>query len=163
MKSQLRILNWVLLASLAAAVLTFLNGCSETASSGSGPVSIPQVVINCTTPRCRSNVSPVVHVFITQYDCNSDRADLRALVATSMIVNCTVNTGCYATSTSWVNDKNEITSSIASGTYTVCGFIDYNGNFSSGVKTDDTMSIQDSVNISWASSGAVNLLTWSDP
>jgi len=157
MKNQWRILSRVL---LGLAGLTLFAACSESAGSG-GSTSIPQVVINCTTPRCYGNTSPVVHVLITPYNCDPV-SDGFAVASSSLMVFCTATSGCYGTASTWINGQGQTISTVSAGTYTVCGRIDYNNNYP-GVKTDDTMSIKDSVTVSSTASGPVHLTVWTDP
>ncbi len=153
---RLRQIGYLALGALA---LSQLSSCAEP-SSGGTPTTIPQIVVSCTTSACSANSSPNVHVLITPYDCSSSEGV--AVASTSMTVSCTVSAGCYATTSSWVNSSGTITT-IPSGTYTVCGRIDYNHNYASGVITDDTTSVKLNVNVSSASTGPINLTSWLDP
>lgn len=150
--------NSKILLGLASALLVV--ACSQSAGSG-GPALIPQFVINCTTPLCNSNSSPIVHVLITPFKCDP-LSDNLAVASTSMVINCTMTAGCYGTTSAWVNDKGEAITTVTDGTYTVCGRIDYNHNYP-GTTNDDTTSINENVAISGASSGPVNLSIWTDP
>jgi hypothetical protein len=154
--NRFRTIGFLTLGSLA---LGGLSSCAEP-SSGGAPTTIPQIVVNCTSSACSTSSNPNIHILITAYDCSSSEGV--AVASSSMSISCTASAGCYGTTSSWVNSSGAITT-IPSGTYTVCGRVDYNHNFASGVTTDDTTSVKLNVTISAASSGPINLTTWNDP
>jgi len=153
---QFRLLGFL---TLGAWALGGLLSCAES-SSGGAPTTIPQIVVNCTTNACSANSSPNIHVLITAYDCSSSEGV--AVASSSMSVSCTASAGCFATTSSWVNSSGAITT-IPSGTYTICGRVDYNHNYASGVITDDTTSVKLNVTVSSSSTGPINLTSWVDP
>jgi hypothetical protein len=101
------------------------------ASSPGVPVPIPRVFINCTTGNCLQNtaLNPRVFVLFTTSGCSLAPDYGATLSATLTNVSCLTSTGCYAEVTGWVDAKGVASSTIPSGTYSICARIDYNRDY----------------------------------
>ena len=99
-------------------------------------------------------------VLITQFDC--DPANIQfGTVSSSFRVNCTISSGCFGTASSWITIQNTVATSIADGTYTVCGRIDYqNTPF---IYTDDSTANAQNVPIRAGGTAPLSLTTWVGP
>lgn len=149
----------LVLVVLALSLLLVMTSCGEKAAPAI-PVAIPSVTVNCTTLKCKANTTPYVYVYITQFACDPSYANL-AVASSSLRLNCTASGGCYGSPSSWVNGSNSVITTVTAGTYTVCGRIDYNGNYTSGIYGDDTTGSQNSVAIS-ESISPVTITGWID-
>lgn len=104
-----------------------LVSCAES-SGGGKSVSIPRVFVNCTTAQCRRNLNPRVIVIFTTSGC--EQMDFGATITgTAEDINCIVGVGCYGEIKTWVNSSSLTMTTIASGTYSLCGLIDYNRDY----------------------------------
>ena len=103
-----------------ASTMIFISGCGEPAASGVS-VSLPAVYVNCTTSQCRVNASPnpIIIVVITTSGCIAPTLGFTRSASTTSIA-CTAALGCYGQLTSWVDENGNSTTSIPSGSYSIC-------------------------------------------
>jgi hypothetical protein len=153
----MRQLEWILRAVLTITSLFMVASCAEPANSGA-PVAIPTVVVNCTSVDCRRNLPVKVYVYFTASSCDPAFIDW-ATVSSSFALNCSGSTGCYGSPSSWVDARGAVTT-IPSGTYTLCGRVDYDNDYPTVTNNDSTAN-QDSVAVG-VSTPPTNLTTWTD-
>jgi hypothetical protein len=112
---------------ISVGLIATLISCGE--KSGSGDlVPIPTISITCTSSNCKTGSAfPIVHLVITGTDCTTQAA-FGAVAAAAYTVSCN-GAGCTGTNnTGWENNGTTITKMV-SGTYNICGVIDYSGQF----------------------------------
>jgi hypothetical protein len=135
-------------------------GCSEPAASGAS-VSIPVVVVDCTTAQCRVNttVNPIIIAIITTSGCSAPDFGFTRSASTSSL-SCNGTTGCYGQMSGWVDSAGQTTSSIPSGTYSICVRIDYDRDYPAST-TGDSTGVKD--NVAMGSTTANQFVTtWTD-
>jgi len=133
-------LRGAVFVSLALAAVLTLASCAESSGTGEA-IPIPRVVVNCTTPHCKTNATPYIFVIFTTSGCQ--RLDFGGTVSASTAsVNCTGSSGCYWQVTSWANGA----TTIPSGTYSICARIDYDRSYPDA-GTNDTIGVLDDVSI----------------
>lgn len=146
--------------SVAALISIFAAGCSEGIATGA-PVDIPRVFVNCQTTKCRTNITPRIFVSITTSGCTSpDFGGTRSAVIDN--IKCTGSLGCYGEvlSSEWIDLNGLPATKIPSGTYSICGRVDFNRDFPpEGV--DDSTGVLDNVSIG-SPTAAQFLNSWSD-
>ncbi|MES2963688.1 MAG: hypothetical protein V4760_07335 [Bdellovibrionota bacterium] len=147
---------WFLFTFIALASI----GCSEAASSGAS-VSLPYVYVNCTTSHCMTNtaLNPTIITFITTSGCVAPDLGFTRSASTNAI-SCSAATGCYGQITGWIDANGNSTSSIPSGTYSVCTRIDYNRDYPAST-TGDSTGTKDNVAIG-ATTANQFVTTWTD-
>jgi hypothetical protein len=103
-------------------------GCSEAASTGE-TVDIPVVRMDCVSTDCMQNVTPTMYAFITTSGCSSPAfGTIRAMSTNS--INCTAGSGCTGFLSGWIDQSSASTTTMPSGTYSICVIVDYNGDYS---------------------------------
>lgn len=113
-------------------------GCSEPAASGAS-VSLPVVVVDCTTAQCRVNTTtnPIIIAIITTSGCTAPDFGFTRSASTNAI-SCNTTFGCRGQVSGWVDSNGQSTSSIPSGTYSICTRIDYNRDYPASTNGDST-------------------------
>ena len=144
---------WV---GLAAFVL-LVSSCAERADQGE-EMELPSVSFVCATSHCRTNASANIFVRVTQSSCDPQYADFAKAVS-SIQVQCNGSTGCSGTAAVWRNAQGVQVTKIPSGTYSICGQIDYGTITSSG---DDTLAASENISLSGGSK-SIQLSNWRDP
>lgn len=146
--------------ALILALPTILMSCGEPAASGKS-VSLPAVYVNCTTSQCRVNAvpNPFVRVIITTSGCTApDFGSIRS--ASTYSISCTAASGCYGLISGWVDAAGSSASTIPSGTYSICGRIDYNRDYPASTNGDSVGTLD---NVAIATTTANQFVTiWSD-
>ena len=143
--------------------LLALASCSEPTAGTN--VGIPRVNVRCTTSQCKTNANPWIFVTITTSSCNLAFIDQGAQASGTLDnVTCNTTSGCVGEVASWVGRTGgSLTTTIKSGSYSVCGRIDYNRGFPSDGGSNDTTATSDNVSIG-ANTASVTLDTqWQDP
>lgn len=150
-----------LFSTLAAALISIVAaGCAESTATGA-PVDIPRIFVNCQTTKCRTNITPRIFVSITTSGCTSpDFGGTRSAVVDSIL--CTSSLGCYGEvlASEWVDLNGLPTTKIPSGTYSICGRVDFNRDFPPEGPDDSTGAL-DNVSIG-APTAAQFINSWSD-
>lgn len=137
-----------------------LSGCGEPAASGAS-VSIPSVYVNCTTAQCMTNASPnpIIIAIITTSGCTApDFGYTRSASTTS--ISCSAALGCYGQVTGWVDANSNSTTTIPSGSYSICTRIDYNRDYPAST-TGDSTGVKDNVSIG-STTASQFVTTWTD-
>lgn len=117
--------------SVGALSLAGLLACAESASSGTDAF-IPDVVIDCQTAKCRTAANPTMIVLFSTSGCDEAYAGYGGAVSGSTrSIACDATVGCYGELTSWVkpNGNDTPTTVMPSGTYSICGRIDFNHDY----------------------------------
>ncbi len=124
-----RFSSWFAVLLCLCSALWFQTGCSEAANSGA-TISIPHVTINCQTANCRTNSSPVIAISITSGPCTAGRAFGEVVAKTTRSINCNGTSGCFGEPPdAWYSRATSApTTTMPSGTYTVCACINYNSS-----------------------------------
>jgi len=116
-----------------------LVSCAEPLGTGA-KVDLTYVAIECKTPKCLSySFTANAIVKITSASCDP-AFDHWAAASTSLEVTCNPITGCTGNSSDWVDNLGKNLNQLPSGSYTICGFIDFNDNYP--LRTDDDATIE---------------------
>lgn len=140
--------------------LLFLGSCAEVAGTGES-VAIPRVLFRCTdTAFCLRNVSNARAIVVfTTSGCSAPDFG-QAISGSIEDLNCTVTDGCRGEVSSWINTSLMSTSTMPSGVYSICGRIDYNGDYPVSTVGDSTGRLDDvSVGLSTANQ---YMTSWQD-
>lgn len=91
------------------------------------PISVPSATISCTSSSCTGHSGPyTATVIYTRSGCGADQSGFDDVATGSVTVSCGVS-GCTGTVSSWFKDSITVTE-ILSGTYDICGHIDFNND-----------------------------------
>lgn len=146
--------------TLTGVVFVLMSACAPGTGGTGEPVSIPQVVVNCTTAQCKTDSSPYVFVTFTQSGC--DNPGFAWQISGSTTINCTATSGCYGSIPSWVEDgQGTVARTIPSGTYDICGWIDYNRSWPNYPENDTRGGLLGQAIVD--GSGAKIITSWQDP
>lgn len=136
-----------------------IASCAEQAGTGA-KVDLTYVVIECKTLSCRNfGFRANAIVKITSSSCDPV-FDHWAAASTSMEVQCNSIAGCTGSSANWVDGLGQAITQLPSGSYTVCGLIDFKNNYPVTTDDDATIEIQ-----SFRVDGVtpIKLTNWIDP
>ena len=144
---------------LSLAVAGIFWGCAEVADTGVS-VPIPRITMNCTTAQCRTNsTAPKINNVVTRSGCVAPLFD--AVISTStQSYNCTSVIGCQGEFSGWINSQGTAVTKMPSGTYSICGCIDYDNNSTPFVNCDSS-GTKDGVAIS-TTTGLQSITSWVD-
>jgi hypothetical protein len=109
---------------VAASAVWAMSACSETAATGE-PVAIPQVDVNCSFFECKRSPAetPRINLIITTSGCSAP--EFGATVASGTQSQICNSSGCHTSLTSWVDVNGNPAATLPSGTYSVCGCVDF--------------------------------------
>jgi dihydrodipicolinate reductase len=148
------------LVLLAALAVFGSASCSETAATGVA-VNIPQVQIRCTSDFCKANST--ADVVMIRFSTSSCTDEFGVTVSTSLAsMSCNGTTGCTGTVNSpWLNTSHLETTTMPSGTYTLCAIMDFNNNSNGIPSSGDSVGTINSVPVT-ASTGLQIITSFSD-
>lgn len=109
-------------------LLGFLNVSCESAGTGT-PVPIPDVQIDCDNTKCTTVAtgSYEVVVNVTLSGCAVDQIETIPVIVGTVNVTCINGSGCTGTVSSWRDTNGATETEVTSRTYSVCGWIDFDG------------------------------------
>lgn len=155
----MKIGSFILNRSLLLLLALMGASCAEPLGTGV-KVDLTYVSIDCKTQKCLSypfRANAIVK--ITSSSCDPV-FDHWAAASTSLEVQCNPITGCTGNSSNWVDHLGQTIKQLPSGSYTICGFIDFNDNYPLTTDDDATIEIQ-----SFLIDGVSPILLkdWTDP
>ena len=130
--------RFALLTALASLSLIGV-GCSETANTGE-TVDIPAINMSCTSADCQAYVgaNPRMLAYITSSGCVSPAVGTVRSSSTTTI-SCTFGVGCSGFFSTWIDTGASTTTTMPSGTYSICVIVDYDrGNVTGAAESGDS-------------------------
>lgn len=158
---QKRTLFKLLVGGLTAFILQACGASGLLPSEENGAaVSIPRVIVNCQSSRCRANATaPLISTLITRSSCSG--AYFGALLSSvTRSISCTSLSGCYGDVSGWQTSTSSA-STVNEGTYNICTCILFSGAGVPWTGSCDTIGSKENVTFS-SSTGLQTINIWAD-